>query len=94
MLYLVTYDVPQEYPKLRNRIVNILKGWGLIRIQYSVFIGNLTKNNAEAVALQITSVAKGLPMDVRIFRICKNCIENSIIVSENPLIEKYDSVVF
>ena len=94
MLYLITYDVPEEYPKLRRKISLILKNWGLQRIQYSVFIGDISRNFAETIALQINEVIKNEPADVRIFPICQKCLEKAIIIANNNLYEKEKTVVF
>lgn len=40
MKVLVVYDISRD--SLRNRIAELLKDFGLIRIQKSAFIGNLT----------------------------------------------------
>ena len=41
MLYLVIYDITSN--KLRNKIAEVLKNYGLDRIQYSAFIGRLQR---------------------------------------------------
>jgi len=85
MQFLVTYDIPQEYNNIRTRVARILKSWGLERIQYSVFMGDLTRNEAETVALYIKDTLKEIPADIRMIPICKNCLREIIIVSENLL---------
>lgn len=83
MIYLVTYDVPQEYNPIRTRIAQVLKNWGLDRLQYSVFVGELTRNEAETVALRIKDILGITPADVRMVPICKNCLDTILVVSEN-----------
>lgn len=87
MLYIVTYDVPQEFNPVRTRVARILKNWGLERLQYSVFIGELTRNEAETIAMQIKDVLHALPADIRMIPICKNCRDQILVVSEKPCTE-------
>ncbi|BFI75720.1 CRISPR-associated endonuclease Cas2 [Sulfurisphaera ohwakuensis] len=39
MLYIVFYDISDD--GMRNRVADVLKKKGLVRVQYSVFIGDL-----------------------------------------------------
>ena len=82
MKFLVTYDVPQEYNPVRNRIVQVLKNYGLERIEYSVFLGNLSRNEAEMLSMRLEDIVKAVPADVRLFALCQNCLGNSIVVKE------------
>jgi len=81
MLYLITYDVPTDYDKFRAIIAAILKGYGLIRIQYSVFWGDITQNLAQEIALRIRERLKKVPMDVRIVPICSSCLNKAIFLN-------------
>jgi len=90
MLYLVSYDIPQEFNPIRTRVARILKNWGLERLQYSVFIGYLTRNEAETISMEIKEILHGAPADIRIIPICKNCQKATLIVSVNPYLEGID----
>jgi CRISPR-associated endonuclease Cas2 len=65
----VVYDVPQEYMKLRSKIVGILQDYGLTRLQYSVFIGNLTMETLENLILRLKKIKPKNKADIRIFLI-------------------------
>ncbi|MHA1380735.1 MAG: CRISPR-associated endonuclease Cas2 [Candidatus Helarchaeota archaeon] len=82
MKFLVVYDIPQEYNRIRSRIVRILQDHGLERIEFSVFLGDLTRNEAETVSMKLESVVQKVPADVRLFALCQNCLDKSIIVKE------------
>lgn len=82
MLKLVVYDVPQEYDPLRNKLAKLLQNYGLERIQKSVFIGQLSNNNAENLAVEIDELLKDIDADVRIFSLCGKCIANTLVVKE------------
>lgn len=90
MRYIVLYDVPQEFNPIRTRLARVLKNWGLERLQYSVFIGNLTRNEAETISLELKDLLHEIPADVRIIPICKNCTDTMLIVSENPFAESLE----
>ncbi|TFF89122.1 MAG: CRISPR-associated endonuclease Cas2 [Promethearchaeota archaeon] len=94
MMYIATYDIPQEYPKIRRKISLILKNWGLFHLQYSVFIGDLSRNHAESIALQIDALVRDIPADVRMYQICDRCLSKAIIISDNPIIDDPQAVVF
>ncbi|MFW9856981.1 MAG: CRISPR-associated endonuclease Cas2, partial [Candidatus Thorarchaeota archaeon] len=44
---IVVYDVPQDHTRLRTKIIGVLEDFGLERFQYSVFGGNLSKEQVE-----------------------------------------------
>ena len=44
MLVWVIYDISED--KVRNKISNICKGYGLYRVQKSAFLGDLNRNFA------------------------------------------------
>lgn len=49
MIYLVVYDITSD--KARKKVSEQLLNLGLVRAQYSVFIGTLAKNRADEIAL-------------------------------------------
>ncbi len=49
MLHIVVYDITSN--KSRKKIADQLLNLGLIRAQYSVFIGDLAKNRVDEIAL-------------------------------------------
>ena len=82
MLKLVVYDIPVEYDPIRNKLAKLLQNYGLERIQKSVFIGKLSNNNTENLAIDINKLLGDIDADVRIFSICSKCLESSIVVRE------------
>lgn len=51
MIYWLFYDISQN--RNRVRVANLCKDYGLQRAQKSAFLGNLTRNKAEMLALEI-----------------------------------------
>jgi CRISPR-associated protein Cas2 len=47
----VLYDIPDD--AVRTRIADVCKDYGLERIQYSAFVGSLTKNMREELFLKL-----------------------------------------
>lgn len=51
MIYWVIYDISKN--KNRKRVSDLCKDYGLERVQKSAFLGAITKNKAEMLALQV-----------------------------------------
>ncbi len=77
---IVTYDVPDD--RLRAKIAARLFGYGLMRLQKSVFIGEMSRNKAEMLALELEDMVGGEPADIRIFPVCERCFEAHMVVCE------------
>ncbi|MHA1405334.1 MAG: CRISPR-associated endonuclease Cas2 [Candidatus Helarchaeota archaeon] len=82
MLYLVIYDIPQEFNGIRTKISQRCKNHGLERIEYSVFLGDMSQNESETLAMELLDLVEKIPADIRIFPVCKRCFENAIVVKE------------
>jgi CRISPR-associated protein Cas2 len=93
MLYLVTYDVPEQYNPIRTRIAAVLKNYGLERLQFSVFIGELTPNQAETVSLHINDILGRIEADVRMFPICERCYQKLITIRSRRSLEPEEVIV-
>ncbi len=89
----MTYDIPQEENAVRLRIAAILKNYGLERLQYSVFIGQLTPNQAETVSMRLADVTESIEADVRMFPICDRCFGKLITVKSKKSLEQEEVVV-
>ncbi|MFQ6076758.1 MAG: CRISPR-associated endonuclease Cas2 [Candidatus Bathyarchaeia archaeon] len=79
---IVAYDIPSD--RLRATIAQTLIDYGLERVQYSVFTGNLTTNLTEELTIALRDQIKTKQADVRIFTICTHLKDPQIIVSELP----------
>ena len=81
---IVVYDVPQEYKKYRQKIIQKLQDYGMERIQYSVFGGVLTKEETENLIIKLKELKTENKVDIRIFIIKRGDMNNSgiIVVSE------------
>ena len=68
MKTLVVYDIKSD--KLRSKIAEILKDWGLTRIQYSAFIGELTPQERKDLAEYLKRLKLSSRDKIDIFPIC------------------------
>ncbi|MBI4039327.1 CRISPR-associated endonuclease Cas2, partial [Candidatus Daviesbacteria bacterium] len=65
MVYWVIYDISKN--NIRSKVSNLCKDYGLKRIQKSAFSGNLTRNKAEMLSLEIKKIMKSKNDKVLIF---------------------------
>lgn len=77
MIYWVIYDVTEN--KIRSKIANKCKNYGLRRVQKSAFLGSLSRNKIEMLSLEIKEVLNGSDDAVFIFPSCESCFRNKII---------------
>ena len=63
------YDIPSD--KIRNRLGEICKDYGLERVQYSGFLGLLTRNMREELCLKLEETLGDEPGKIMIQPICE-----------------------
>lgn len=68
MLVWVIYDIVKN--KTRSRIAIYCKGYGLYRVQKSVFLGTLNKNEIDELSLQCDNIIEQKEDSVYIFPMC------------------------
>ena len=73
MLTWVVYDISEN--KIRNRIVKLCKGYGLYRVQKSVFIGDLNTNELDSLGLQSGEIIDTSTDSTYIFPMCSDCFK-------------------
>jgi len=91
MMVLVIYDISDDRDRLR--LSELLKDFGLDRIQYSGFKGELHRHDIEVLAKRVKRYVKGLRDSVYIIPLCNRCVNLCRIIStkETKLVD--DSVV-
>ena len=77
MLYWVIYDISEN--NVRTKVSSKCKNYGLQRIQKSAFIGELTNNKAEMLALEAKEIL-GEKDCIFVFPTCKTCFESKLII--------------
>jgi CRISPR-associated protein Cas2 len=81
---IVAYDI--ENNKLRGEIAELLQYYGLVRIQYSVFAGEISKKNADQLSSILFDNKTGEDDNIVLFTICADCQKS--ITSLKSLPEK------
>jgi CRISPR-associated protein Cas2 len=77
MIYWVIYDISKNVN--RTKVSEECKNFGLVRIQKSAFIGRMTKNTAEMLAIKCRKVLDKKDC-VFLIPACSNCFSNKIII--------------
>lgn len=80
MFYWIIYDIGQN--RIRTKIASKCKNYGLLRVQKSSFLGNISKNKMDMLAIEIKDLIKESEDCVYIFPSCKPCFESKIIVGK------------
>ena len=81
MEYLVCYDIVED--DIRKSVADICLNKGLARIQYSVFYGDLSRNRAEEVLMEIKDEIKGNEAIIFMVELCEKCSKRKKMVVEN-----------
>ncbi len=69
MISLVIYDIPDD--KLRAKVADICLDYGLERIQFSAFLGEMNHNRREELLLKVRRQIGQKEADVQIFPVCE-----------------------
>ncbi len=80
MIVWVLYDVSSD--PHRYRIAKYCKQAGLYRVQYSVFLGTVSKNEMDSLALQIADEIDEDLDRVYIFQMSKSELKNSVLLGQ------------
>ena len=70
MLTWVVYDIVET--KKRTKVSNACKGYGLYRVQKSVFLGKLNKNQIDELALRCIDIIDEEKDSLYIFPLCED----------------------
>ena len=69
MRCLLLYDIPDD--KVRSKVADICLDYGLERIQYSAFFGNLSHNRQEEMLRKMRRRVGGASANVQLYPICE-----------------------
>lgn len=87
MKVLVLYDITID--KIRNRVINTCKDYGLERIQFSCFMGSLSNNYIDEMSLKLNKILGKNEGRIHIFPFSEN-ITTKMIVLDNITEDNYD----
>ena len=69
MKCLLVYDIPDD--STRTRVADICLDYGLDRIQYSAFLGDLVKTHQEELMMKVAKRLGKRPGNIQLFPICE-----------------------
>ncbi len=69
MQCVVVYDISDD--NKRGKVADVCQDYGLDRIQFSAFMGDLAATHQEELMLRIARVLGKLPGNVQLFPICE-----------------------
>jgi CRISPR-associated protein Cas2 len=76
MQTLVIYDIPED--KLRNKVIDACKDYGLVRIQYSAFTGDLTNTRRRELYCRMARILGAEPGNIQIFPLCDKDLKQRV----------------
>jgi CRISPR-associated protein Cas2 len=80
MMCLVIYDITND--KRRNKLAMMLKTFGLVRIQYSAFRGELNSNDRMVMAKKVDQFVEEEEDSIFIIPLCDRCIGTAQVISK------------
>lgn len=80
MIVWVLYDIQND--KARTRVAKICKQTGLHRVQYSVFLGTVNRNQKDTLQLQLESLIDLEKDSVYIFPMSKDELKDTALLGQ------------
>ncbi|MFW6028822.1 MAG: CRISPR-associated endonuclease Cas2 [Halanaerobiales bacterium] len=76
---LVIYDISED--KIRNKVAEVCKDYGLSRIQWSAFMGEINNNRREELYLKLLKTLKDNEGNIQLYPICSKdiCLKKEIV---------------
>ncbi len=85
MKCLLIYDIPEDH--VRSKIADFCLDYGLDRVQYSAFVGDLSSNHQEELMLKITKKLGKAAGKIELFPICKSDWRARISIAQSEAVE-------
>ncbi len=82
MQCLLVYDIPND--RARDRIANVCLDYGLHRIQFSSFMGDLTRNRQEEIMQKISRMLGKQEGNVQLFPVCEKDLALRRVIDRRP----------
>ena len=79
MKCLLIYDIPED--RIRNKVATFCLDYGLDRVQYSAFVGELSSNHQEELMLKLRRRLGKARGKIDLFPICREDWRNRLFVS-------------
>lgn len=75
---LVIYDIPED--RLRSKVADVCLDYGLERIQYSAFLGELSRNRTQEMLLKMQRLLSKKEGQVQCFPICQKDLRQRVVL--------------
>jgi CRISPR-associated protein Cas2 len=72
MFTLVIYDITED--DLRNDVANACKRYGLVRVQKSAFLGNISSSLRKELIATLNEIIKSTENNIQVYVICRSDI--------------------
>lgn len=82
MFYVVSYDIVAD--DRRNRVHATLKDYGK-PVQYSVFECDVDAKQLAELQTRLARLTHAKEDNVRYYRLCKDCLAQTVVMGERPL---------
>lgn len=83
MIHLVVYDISDDTN--RAKLSKLLERFGLERVQYSAFKGELNPNDREVLARRVRRFVRDERDCIFLIPLCKRCLETATVVSNTSV---------
>jgi len=81
--YIITYDIVED--AVRTQVSNYLISRGMIRVQYSVFAGDLKPSELRSVRLMLEELTQDSVSSIKLFSQCSNCCKREQSITVLPV---------
>jgi CRISPR-associated protein Cas2 len=68
---IVVYDIPDD--RVRTKVADVCLDYGLLRIQYSAFAGDLPRSYQEELLLKVKKKAGKKEANIYVLALCERC---------------------
>ncbi|MEZ0248835.1 MAG: CRISPR-associated endonuclease Cas2 [Thermoproteus sp.] len=82
MYIIVVYDISEN--DVRTKVAEVLRAYGLERVQRSVFVGRLPPALVKDLAERIGRTIRGANADVAIFKVDRRAIDTAVWIGARP----------
>lgn len=81
---LLIYDIPED--KIRSKVADACLDYGLDRIQYSAFYGDISRNLQEELFQKVTDLLRKQPGSVQLMAVCETDWRGRLVYEKSSLI--------
>ena len=95
MRYIIIYDISDD--NLRSLVAKKLEDYGLIRVQFSSFVGNLPRFKLSALSYELGNIINSAKdrerRSIIIYPLCNSCYSKGITIDPNAREKKDDDII-